>query len=145
MLVFSGFNITETDAMVDLVRKTFHKEYSRDLFLEMGTLFPEEFITVMDEEGLAGFLMGALTSPKEVRVLILVVDEKYRGNGIGSDMLTEFIEKSRAKGLKRIRLEVKTANENAISLYKRFGFRMDSTLKHYYGDGGDGYLMYLEI
>ncbi len=145
MIMLKGFDPEDIDAMIALVRDAFDKEYSMDLFLEIGTLFPEEFITAFDGPDLIGFLMGALTSPKEARVLIFVVDREHRGKGIGTKIMETFLERCRAKGIKKVRLEVKTRNENAIKLYERFGFRIVDTLEKYYRDGNDGYLMYLDL
>jgi len=145
MIMLKGFDSEEINTMVDLVKETFGKEYSRELFLEMGTLFPEEFITAFDGSKLIGFLMGALTSPKEARILIFVIDREHRGKGIGTEIMETFLERCKGKGIKRVRLEVKTTNKNAIELYKRFGFRIVDTLNKYYRDGNDGYLMYLDL
>jgi ribosomal-protein-alanine N-acetyltransferase len=145
MLVLKGFDPEDVGTMIKLVREAFGKDYSRDLFFEMGTLFPEEFMTVFDDSKLIGFLMGALTSPKEARVLIFVIDGQHRGKGIGSQVMSSFIDHCRKKGVERIRLEVKTTNENAIKLYRKFGFKAVDVLEKYYRDGNDGYLMYLEL
>lgn len=145
MIVLKGFDPDDIETMVRLVKETFGKEYSRDLFFEMGTLFPEEFITAFDGSKLIGFLMGALTSPKEARVLIFVIDREHRGEGIGTEIMSTFLERCRSKGIKKVRLEVKTTNENAIKLYESFGFRITETLKGYYRDGNDGYMMYLDL
>ena len=50
----------------------------------------------------------------------LYINEGFRGKGIATEFLT-FIEEE--FGPDRIRLEVEEDNENAISLYKRNGYR----------------------
>ena len=45
-------------------------------------------------------------------------------------------------GLSTIRLEVRTDNEDAIKFYKKNGFSIISTLKNYYSDLSDAYLMW---
>ena len=45
----------------------------------------------------------------------------------------------------KIHLEVNERSENAMRLYRRYGFREDGRRKHYYSDGGDAVLMTLVI
>ena len=44
-------------------------------------------------------------------------------------------------GFKHIFLEVRTDNETAIALYKKFGFNVKKTLEAFYLDKRDAYLM----
>ena len=46
----------------------------------------------------------------------------YRGHGIGKQLLDACVNKARAKGIKRIDLEVRADNAIAIGLYERSGF-----------------------
>jgi ribosomal protein S18 acetylase RimI-like enzyme len=55
-------------------------------------------------------------------ISVLVVDEKYRGQGIGTFLLTEGILMAREKNCKNVILDVDNNNEIAKSLYKKFGF-----------------------
>jgi ribosomal protein S18 acetylase RimI-like enzyme len=54
---------------------------------------------------------------------IIAVDEKSRGQGIGSFILKEGIKLAKEKGCKRVVLDVDIENEGALRLYERFGFR----------------------
>jgi ribosomal-protein-alanine N-acetyltransferase len=42
-------------------------------------------------------------------------------------------------------LEVRITNEPAVNLYKKLGFQVTRTLKGYYADGEDAYLMSREL
>ena len=44
-----------------------------------------------------------------------------------------------------IYLEVRTSNRSAIKMYEKLGFQIKSTLRAYYRDGEDAYLMALEF
>ena len=54
---------------------------------------------------------------------IVAVDEKARGQGIGSFILQEGIKLAREKGCKRSVLDVDIKNEGALRMYERFGFK----------------------
>ncbi len=64
-------------------------------------------------------------------ISVLVVDEKYRGQGIGTFLLKEGILIAREKNCKNVVLDVDNDNEIAKSLYKKFGFitRKDQQLQ----------------
>lgn len=53
----------------------------------------------------------------------LVVDERHRGQGIGTAMLEEAERFARANGLKRIMIGAIAGNHIARRAYERFGFR----------------------
>ncbi|MCK5710216.1 MAG: GNAT family N-acetyltransferase [Deltaproteobacteria bacterium] len=64
-------------------------------------------------------------------ISVLVVDEKYRSQGIGTFLLKEGILIAREKNCKNVVLDVDNDNEIAKSLYKKFGFitRKDQQLQ----------------
>ena len=49
-------------------------------------------------------------------------DEAARGEGHGRALVRAAIERARARGCKRIQLDVNEANERAANLYKSLGF-----------------------
>ncbi|MDB5473023.1 MAG: family N-acetyltransferase [Devosia sp.] len=51
----------------------------------------------------------------------------YRGQGIGSRLLAATLEAARAKGFRRIELEVFAPNASAIALYHKHGFVLEGT------------------
>jgi GNAT superfamily N-acetyltransferase len=53
----------------------------------------------------------------------LVVDERYRGQGIGTLMLEEAERRARQSGLKRLMIGAIAGNHIARKAYERFGFR----------------------
>lgn len=56
---------------------------------------------------------------------------EYRGKGIGSALLENVIKKAKQFGLEKIELHVYTTNEPAITLYRKFGFTQEGTIKKY--------------
>lgn len=53
------------------------------------------------------------------------VTQKYRGKGIGKQLLLKSLEHAFETGLQRIELEVFSSNNKAISLYKKYGFKIE--------------------
>ena len=89
-----------------------------------------------------GFLAGSRKTQHDARVLLLATKEKYRGLGIGQELMNKFEEKCRYLGILSVRLEVRTDNVLGIKFYKRLGYSITSTLPAYYSDGSDAYVMW---
>ena len=65
---------------------------------------------------------------------------EHRKKGIASKLMDKMIEEK----VNNITLEVRTTNEGAINLYKKYNFKVVSTRKNYYGNE-DAYLMIREM
>jgi RimJ/RimL family protein N-acetyltransferase len=59
-------------------------------------------------------------------VIGMLVDDRYRGRGIGHALLNALIDWARAKHLSCVRLLVFPHNEPALALYQKFGFRQEA-------------------
>lgn len=64
-------------------------------------------------------------------VLGMGVAASHRGRGIGSALLRTTLDAALARGLTRIELVVRVDNQRAIGLYRRNGFEIEGTLRHY--------------
>ncbi len=65
---------------------------------------------------------------------------EHRKKGIASKLMDKMLEENS----NNITLEVRTTNESAINLYKKYNFKIASTRKNYYGNE-DAYLMIREM
>lgn len=74
-------------------------------------------------------------------VMNLAVDPSYRRRGLGTELLRAGLAYLKRLGARQVELEVRTENEEAIRLYRRFGFTIDRLISHYYSNGDDAYLM----
>ena len=75
----------------------------------------------------------------------LFVAENYRKKGVGNALITKFIDNARARGVKKLFLEVRESNTPAINLYKKAGFNLISTRKKYYSDGENALVLVKEL
>ena len=82
----------------------------------------------------------------EIQIVDFIVDEPFRGRGIGQLLLTSLIEVACSVKSKLITLEVRASNKPAINLYSRFGVKICGRRKNYYvNKTEDALLMNLEI
>ena len=79
-----------------------------------------------------------------VEIINFNVLEFFQNKHIGSKLLEKLVSLSLENKMKNITLEVRSDNEKAIYLYKKFGFKSVSIRKKYYNDV-DGILMEKEL
>ena len=103
-----------------------------------------EYVLVADTEGITGF--AGLDHAGEVSdVMTIAVAPRARGAGLGRRLLEELITRSRAKGARRLLLEVRADNEPALGLYTARGFERLSTRRDYYPGGVDALVLALDV
>jgi ribosomal protein S18 acetylase RimI-like enzyme len=91
---------------------------------------------------IAGFLLLDIGRPPSGATLVtLDVKHIFRKAGIASELLLHSEEVLATHGITRYRLQVDTTNSAAFEFYKRRGFRIVRTLRHYYPNSADAYLM----
>lgn len=64
-------------------------------------------------------------------IYAMVVDEKHRGKGLGTQLIHEAINKSRQQGMKRIELDSGFQREKAHQFYEKLGFQKRAFLFSY--------------
>lgn len=80
---------------------------------------------IYNNDEIVGFIMYA-KDPEDGMFYInrFMIDEKFQGNGFGREALKTVIEEIRLMGAESIDIIHRPDNKTAISLYKKFGFRL---------------------
>ena len=78
------FQEADAAAVYDLVCSTLEEEYDPQAFMILPKLWPQGAIVCENELGIVGFLLGTVTAPGQVQLLMLSVDPDLRHRGIGS-------------------------------------------------------------
>jgi tRNA threonylcarbamoyl adenosine modification protein YeaZ/ribosomal-protein-alanine acetyltransferase len=78
-------------------------------------------------------------------VLTVTVQADHRRKGIARELLRRLIDWARTQNCEAIMLEVKVGNEEAMPLYRSFGFVEISRRKDYYGPGKTAIVMRKEL
>ena len=89
-----------------------------------------DYIVEIDEEIAAGFSVFYLKKEDEYILANVFTRSKYQGKGLGNALMQKIIQ---LYGNTRIKLGVDKTNEVAIHLYKKYGFKVDSTEEEYLG------------
>ena len=92
-----------------------------------------------------GFIIFSPINP-EAHILSISVIKKIQSKGVGTLLLRSMLDQCRAMNYKKIFLEVRTSNLQAINFYQKFGFIKDAIRDNYYTDNSeDALLMSLSI
>ena len=62
----------------------------------------------------------------------IAVELQYRNQGIGNQLMKEFMKNMNENGIQKITLEVRRSNQNAIHLYEKYSYEQISIRKNYY-------------
>ncbi len=137
-----GFRPTDVPFVSALVADALREHYDPSLYQSLSTEWPSGFLVAADTTDVpVGFLLGVSQVDGEARILMFAVDRHHRTLGVGALMMTAFLDRCRARGFRRVTLEVRVSNATAIRFYTRFQFSVIDLLRAYYSDGENGYQM----
>ena len=102
---------------------------------------------VLEEEGqIAAFvLLEVHRTRRSGTIVTLDVREPYRRKGYGTQLLNRAEHILSDFGVEAYDLQVDVTNRGAITFYKKHGFHIVRTLRRYYANGNDAYLMVKEL
>ena len=87
---------------------------------------------LLEGEGVALGYGILATGVNEAHLLNLCIDPAEQGRGLGTRLLTRMLNLARWHHARSVFLEVRPSNRGAITLYKRFGFRVIGIRPDYY-------------
>lgn len=119
--------ISENDTLVTTVEEFLVTEEMQKDYIQMYSNDPRNCMIVAECNkkiiGLLTFQGGTLQKYSHHGTIGMIVDQKFRGFGIGRSLLLAFIQWADYNPLlEKVCLEVLASNTNAISLYKSLGF-----------------------
>ena len=127
----------DIDAIADLEEICFTTPWSRESIAHEMTKNKMATYIVAEIEGKVVGYGGMWQILDEGHITNIAVTPQERGKHIGSTILGVMIEYHEARGVKRFTLEVRSGNEPAKALYRKFGFKEEGLRKGYYKDNGE--------
>jgi ribosomal-protein-alanine N-acetyltransferase len=93
------------------------------------------FALVATDEAPLGFAMAWVVAD-EAELLTVAVAKDARRQGVGRSLLAAVMDAARARGARRLHLEVAEDNTPALALYRGLGFEQTATRRGYYQRAG---------
>jgi ribosomal-protein-alanine N-acetyltransferase len=140
-LVIRNFRESDLPLVMELVEGTFNEHYDPNLYLSLAKKWPDGLMVAEAGDQIVAFLMAAEQRPLQARILILCVNEAYRGLGIGKALMRAIIDRSIQEGYRKMTLEVRINNERGLNFYARLGFEMIGLIPKFYSDGQSAFLL----
>jgi ribosomal-protein-alanine N-acetyltransferase len=141
----------DLQSVMQINRFCLPENYMDFFFMDLHQRFPETFIVAEEngiivgyimcriEMGLASFGLGGLI--RKGHVVSIAVLPQGRRKGVAQELMIRAIRGMRQYKAKLCYLEVRIANEAGVALYKKLGFEASRTLRGYYSDGEDAFVM----
>jgi ribosomal protein S18 acetylase RimI-like enzyme len=96
-----------------------------------GTFMPELSAVASLDGSIIGILITSVLIDGSVLVLDIAVSKQYRKLGIGRSLLELLINKCNILGFRQVVLAVTGANSDAIALYEKMGFKVNSMFRQF--------------
>ncbi len=116
------YAITE-DAMRSYVEETWGTWNAEEQRQKHRANFSPQTHSIILVDGQVGGFMAEEEFPSQIWLVKLYISGKFRGHGIGSEVLQGVLHRARAKG-KPVTLRVLKVNKRAQALYAKHGFRV---------------------
>jgi len=121
----------------EVERLSFPTPWSTNAFLrELTENIYADYIVAAVRGRVIGYA-GMWVVIDEAHVTNIAVHPEFRGRGIGERLLCELFVRAKARGARRMTLEVRPSNEVARHLYEKHGFVARGLRKGYYSDTGE--------
>jgi ribosomal protein S18 acetylase RimI-like enzyme len=116
--------------------------YSRETFEYLLTSPDSVSYRAVTSDGtMVGFIVGLVEPDSTGHITTLGVAPEHRRRSVARRMMEKAEQGFRRRGVRTVRLEVRSINDSAQRLYAGLGYVVTQRLPRYYSNGGDGLLM----
>lgn len=95
-------------------------------------LYDSDIYVLKHTQEIIGVLVLKHTEEFSTEIMNVAVKEEYQGKGFGKKLLEESEKIARAQKSKYLEIGTGNSSINQISLYQKFGFRIDRVIKDYF-------------
>lgn len=141
MLTIRHVQVNDIFPVITLAFNTLPERYNPAIFNQIYESFSEGFFVALINQTVIGFLIGIKIKTNIVRILMLSIKKKYRKQGIGSMLISQFLSEMKNLSVNQVELEVRTTNRIALEFYKKHGFIKQEKLYRFYQNGENAYRM----
>ncbi|MHB1439223.1 MAG: GNAT family N-acetyltransferase [Cuniculiplasma sp.] len=89
---------------------------------------------IEESKRIAAYIIASPISDESIDIESVAVDPDFRGKGLAKSLMNYVENMAKEMGFKRMQLEVREFNMEAIGLYKKLGYELKELLKNYYSE-----------
>ena len=123
----------DLDAVTELEAQAYSQPWNAHVFAEELTQPSRTYLVIEDETAELGYT-GLMVVGAEAHVTTVVVHPDRREDRLGTRLMLALAAEAIEQGATSITLEVRSSNEAAQRLYRRFGMATVGVRKKYYQD-----------
>jgi ribosomal-protein-alanine N-acetyltransferase len=148
---FRRFKPSDLEGVMRINRECLPENYTTFFFMNLYKRYPETFIVAEVNKEVVGYIMCRIETgipsfkllgiTRKGHVISIAVLHNHQQKGIGYALMREATQAMVNYNAKECYLEVRESNLPAVQLYKKLGFEISRTIKNYYADGENAYLM----
>ena len=137
---FDAVKAEDIDEMLKIEKKSFASHWSSQTFADEFSSGNGHYTALKDGGRILGY-SGFRYVLDEGHITTLAVSPRFRKKGIGTKLIAQLIADAKAKGLKKLYLEVRQSNVAAQKIYKKLGFKILDRRREYYQHPGEDALV----
>jgi [ribosomal protein S18]-alanine N-acetyltransferase len=121
-------------AVLRIEAQVYPRPWSLPLFMsELNLRNSRHYVAARVGGAVVGY-GGLMFSSDEAHVTTIAVDPSWQRHQIGTRLLLNLAQSSRARGARHLTLEVRVTNLPAQAMYRSFGFETAGVRKNYYAE-----------
>jgi len=145
------FKPSDLEQVMHINRMCLPENYTTFFFMDLYERFPATFLVAEENGEVVGYIMCRIETgtpsfkllgiTRKGHVISIAVLPGHQREGIGYELMREAMQSMVNYNTKECYLEVRASNMPAVNLYKKMGFEITRTIRGYYADGEDAYVM----
>lgn len=133
--------LKDLPSVLAIEKAAFSSPWTFNMFQqELDLSFSRHLIVSQSDQGIVGYIIFWIIHD-ETQLQRIAVKNDLRGQGIGSLLIREMIRMCALENVMQGSLEVRSSNDPALMLYKKFGFVVSGVRKGYYTDNREDALI----
>lgn len=139
--------LSDLDEVMAIEADSFPTPWPRSGYeYELTSNSSARYLVLLNPAGAIVGYAGQWLVADEGHISIMAIAPAWRGRGLGELLLSAMIGETQQAGAERMLLEVRTGNQPAQALYRKYQFQLVGRRPNYYRDTGeDALLMTLEL
>ncbi len=146
-----SFKPQDLDAVMRINLTCLPENYTPSFYMSHYESFPKAFYVAEADGRIIGYVMSRverglsnhkpISVVKKGHIISIAVLPEYRRKGVGRNLMINALKGLKNYDAEECYLEVRVSNIPAIKLYKSLNFEIIRTIRGYYLNGEDAYLM----
>jgi ribosomal protein S18 acetylase RimI-like enzyme len=141
VFVIRRFRAEDLPYVIRMVESVFNERYDVSMYQNLFQSWPDGFHVVEQNGQVVAFILGMISAPRQARVLLLGVEPRFWGQGLGTQLMWTFMRAATALPADTVTLELRMSNQRALAFYYRLGFTVTGMIPNYYKDGESAHVM----